>query len=314
MKMDKKRKHDLVRFGSYIIGLLLFWAPFYGFSYLFFGAQGTPNATANACSTLSLRMFLPKLATLEGWQQMIHLAPGALGVMAVLIVAFLFGPLWCGKLCAAGAFPEYLSRFVPDRFKVDIEGKVNAAAIRYGFLAGFLITPLVSTGVACALCNWKIFDFMILGLPAGFFTSMSSTYVLVTALWIFVGGIFMKGGRGWCNFLCPVGAVQNLIYSAGSRLGFTYKLKYASEKCKTCLSCVKVCPMRTVSQAQEGRWEDTEQGTGVLINRHTCITCNDCVASCPHGALTYGSGKLKFPSPAPLQPAGTVLTATPERG
>lgn len=48
--------------------------------------------------------------------------------------------------------------------------------------------------------------------------------ILTLFLWAGLFGIFTKGGRGFCNFLCPVGAVQNLLYSFSSRLPFVYRL------------------------------------------------------------------------------------------
>lgn len=51
--------------------------------------------------------------------------------------------------------------------------------------------------------------------------------ILTLFLWAGLFGIFTKGNGGFCNFLCPVGAVQNLLYSfqqqAAIRLSVDYR-------------------------------------------------------------------------------------------
>lgn len=279
------------RFASYLLGFLLFYVPAALFVRAFFGVQGQ-HLVGNLCDSLNLRMGVGGLLKLSTWEGLFSADPRTFGVFVVIALAFLLGPLFCGWVCAAGALSEGLSRLVPDRFKLDVEGKVNAAAIRYGFLAGFVSLPFFGVSAGCAYCNYRILNFISLGATEGFMPAISSTYIMVIALWLVAGGLFMKGGRGWCNFLCPVGGVQSLFHSIGARFGFTFKLKYASAKCHTCQNCVKVCPMRAVSPAEEGRWR-ASRGTGVLINRHACISCNDCVSACPHGALSYGRGKAE---------------------
>lgn len=296
---QRGRRHLYVRFGYYLLGLALFYVPASLFVRAFYGLQGQ-HLVGNVCDSLNLRMGVGGLLKLETWQKVLAADPRSLGIFAVLGVAFLFGPLFCGWICAAGGLSEGLSRLVPDRFKLDLAGKVNAAAIRYGFLLGFVSLPFLGLSAGCAFCNYRILNMFTLGLTGGFIPALTSTYLVTVALWLVAGGLFTKGGRGWCNFLCPVGAIQNLVHSWGSRLGFTWKVRYAPERCKSCFTCVKVCPMRAMAPAREGQWR-TSGGPGVLLNRHTCIGCQDCVASCPHGALSYGPGTLAIP--APVSPA-----------
>ena len=304
----KSERHLYLRFGSYLLGFLLFYTPASIFVRLFYGAQGQ-HLTGNVCDSLNLRMGAGALLKPEFWERVIAAEPRSLGIFVVILVAFFLGPLFCGWLCAAGAVSESLSRLVPARFQIDIAGKVNAGAIRYGFLAGFVTLPFFGLATGCAYCNYRLLDYLGIAMTAGFIPALSSTYFVVIALWLVAGGLFMKGGRGWCNFLCPVGAVQNLFYGLGTRLGFTFKLKYLPEKCKSCPNCVEVCPMRAISMAAPGQWP-TGRGPGVLVNPHSCITCNQCIAACPHGALTYDTGRLQQPLPVPARAAAASLPST----
>ncbi|BDG62193.1 4Fe-4S binding protein [Caldinitratiruptor microaerophilus] len=280
------RRHDGRRLLSYVAGLLMFYAPFALFTRLWGWATGT--RTAGSISDLCLRMQINWLTNPAQWGNLFgEIGLRTVGFFVILGLALLMGPLFCGWICAAGALPEYLSRLVPDRFKMDVLDKVNVTAIRYGFLAGYVITPFLAGGIGCAFCNYKTFELMVLGVT-GSFTALSSTYILVTLLWLVAFGLFMKGGRGWCNFACPVGALQSLVHSIGARFGFTWKLKYFPGNCKSCHRCVAACPMRAISPVPD-------RG-GVRINRHQCILCKDCIEVCRHDALAYGRGPAIEPA------------------
>lgn len=289
----RNRRHLYIRYASYFIGFLLFYTPASIFVRLFYGLQDQ-HLTGNICDSLNLRMGVGALLKPEFWERVVAAEPRSLGILIVIAIAFVFGPIFCGWICAAGALSEGLSRLVPERFQIDIAGVVDAGAIRYGFLVGFMTLPFYGLSAGCSYCNYRVLDYMGIAMTGGFIPAVTSTYLVVIALWLVLGGLFMKGGRGWCNFLCPIGAVQNLSHSLGSRLGFTFKLKYMPTNCKSCFNCVAVCPMRAVAPAAAGTW-DTVGGNGVVINHHSCITCNQCVAACPHNALAYSTGKHPKP-------------------
>ncbi len=132
----------------------------------------------------------------------------------------------------------------------------------------------------CAYCNYRVLDYLGIAMTSGFIPALTSTYIVIIALWIVVGGLFMKGGRGWCNFLCPIGAVENLAYRGGTRLGFTFKLRYIPEKCKSCPNCLEVCPMRAISLAGEGQWETSRGGN--------CSGYENCVAALAAAVASAG--------------------------
>ncbi|WP_425804350.1 4Fe-4S binding protein [Desulfitobacterium sp. Sab5] len=241
------------------------------------------NSEVSAVHNLCLRMQINWLFDPSQWSRFVT-NPVYIGFFVILGVAFFFGPLFCGWLCAAGAITEYLSKLVPDRFKIDFSGKVNPMPIRYGFLAGYILTPFLGGSIGCAFCNYGIFQRFISGLTGDWqqIAYWSTTMIITTGLWFFLFGLFMKGGRGWCNFGCPVGAVQSLFYVIGAKFGFTYKLKYDSSKCSGCSSCIKACSTWSITK------EDQEKR--VSISPHTCNACLDCVSACPRGALSYGKG------------------------
>ncbi len=307
----RQRKHYWIQGGGYLLGLLLYFGPFAVLIPAAYALAGKASA-GGGCDT-HFRVEIASLLRADGWTKLLQRDPNALTMVgflsALLTVAFLFGPLFCGRACPAGALPSYLSRLVPRRWQFDFRGKVNATAIRYGFLSGFVVLPLLGQtykqfgGLACTFCNFRLMDYLVVGATGGFVPALSSTYILVLLFWLVAGGLFTGGGRGWCAFFCPAGAVQGLAHSLGARLGWTFKIRYNPARCTSCRTCVGVCTMRAISPAAAGQWK-TQRGDGVLLDRHACIACNDCVAACPHGALSYDIGRVE---PASLNTPGVVV-------
>jgi len=180
--------------------------------------------------------------------------------------------------------PEYLGRLVPDRFKFDFKGRVDIVPLRYGFFAGFLLAPFVSSSICCAFCNFTHMQNIVSavsGNVAGllYFTSMG---VLAAAIWIVPLGLFTKGGRGWCLFLCPAGAAMGMASGLSRRFGRSLRIRPDADACTRCGSCVEACAMRAA---------DLDPDVGVTIEHHLCTECMDCVAGCPSDALRYGAEK-----------------------
>lgn len=64
-------------------------------------------------------------------------------IVILLISCFVFGPVFCGRLCPAGAFTEYLSKVIPSRSQISWRTYTEIVPFRYGMLAGFVILPFL---------------------------------------------------------------------------------------------------------------------------------------------------------------------------
>ena len=208
-------------------------------------------------------------------------------VFPLIALSFFLGPLFCGWLCPAG-LTEHLSRLIPSKLKFDLTGKVDPAPLRYGFLLGFIFVAFPGFrgtlgSICCSYCNWTWTENVWKAVFGNFegFIGWTSAGLLTFLLWFLVLGIFMKGGRGWCIFLCPAGALMNLAHYLGLRLPFNRRVKVDREKCTLCGECVKTCPTLalTITSHSEGK---------LNINYHVCNVCMDCIAACPVEALSYG--------------------------
>ncbi len=297
MSSDKKRhlRHRLLFFFA---GMILFVAPTAVLltslgHVLPAGASGIGNDAAQSDPTIhrSMCLRMPLLwAVYEPGKFLGRLAGNPLYALVFLLIpaAFFIGPLFCGWLCP-GMMTEHLSRLVPSTLKINLKGAVDPAPVRYGFLAGYFVmaSPFFKKSVCCGYCNWTWIEDTwsalfgkLDGVTGGGLFSFSTSAIITFLLTFVFLGVFMEGGRGWCNFLCPAGALQNLAHWLGAKLRFTYKLRFSPDRCNDCFQCVKACPA----------WAIVPSGNSVAINRHVCNGCKDCISSCPTGALAYERG------------------------
>jgi len=213
---------------------------------------------------------------------------------SVLLTAFFFGPLFCGWLCPVGSSTEVISKPVPGKIQIDLHRKFNPAVLRYGFLGSFVLVSILvafsSLGLASICCRYCASS-QLQNLVNGIFWPSTLSYwhsggIMVIGAWLVLGGVFWYGGRGWCLYGCPLGAVSNLLHAIGSKLGFTYKVKHDAAHCTKCGKCEKVCPS----------WAINRQAEDVSINRSMCTACLECVKVCDQRCYSYKRGKINAKS------------------
>lgn len=269
----KKHYFNLTRILGYVAGFFLFYEPFSYFHRLtsnFIIEQGFSSIHI-PCARI------PLVNILKG--DFFTSSPTSLFFVALLIlVSLFFGPVFCGRLCPAGAFAEFLSRLLPDKFKIDWAKLVPIVPIRYGFFTGFLFSTFLGFSTPCTYCNYFAFELILNGMVSRHFTVLSTSLVGTFIIAFIILGLFTKGGRGYCNFLCPVGALSSLCHFLGSKLPFTYGIQVPPSKCVGCGKCVAKCPMRAIDLKDKK----------AVVNLHHCITCGVCSHNCPTKAITYG--------------------------
>lgn len=286
-RVFKKLKRNKWRYLSLTIGFFLIVAPLALFVRAFnliSGADLPPDV-----HTLCYRVPLAWLSG-PGAFLIVPLAATAF-VLMVIGLALVLGPLFCGWLCPIGALSEGLSRAVPlpNKYRVQIKDPRITAGLRYGFFAGFLLVAyfigqdLVAYqfgGVTCRYCSSYLLQSgvnVVLGTGPGVDPWHPGIW-LTLAAWLVIGGIFMVGGRGWCLFFCPVGALSGLAHKLGSSIGLM-RMEYNPMKCRHCKKCSVSCPMMAI---------DANHG----IEKSLCIGCRECSSSCPGKAYSYGRKKI----------------------
>ena len=179
---------------------------------------------------------------------------------AITVVStVLWGRVYCGRICAFGAFTQLVDAILPDRWRVNIPRAIErrAAWIKYVILASviayFLITrdPLIYPYVE---------PFWMFGLHL-------RTPVLLTLLGsLLITTIFVR--NAYCRFLCPLGAFLGIVSNLT-----VFRIKRWSE-CNTCRICEKTCEWGAI------------RGPKIVMTE--CVRCDDCerlyedTKKCPH--------------------------------
>ncbi len=145
--------------------------------------------------------------------------------------------------------------------------------------------------------------------PAEVWIKSIPTFIAAVVALLLVGFFAWKWGRGWCNSVCPVGAMLGLV----SRFSL-FAPKIDTEKCRNCGLCAKRCKAGCIDLAG-----------GKRIDYSRCVVCFDCVDSCRAGALKYefrygkpqapvqGTGKADARSEAPAREASSTAQAETPR-
>lgn len=264
--------YKIKRLLGYVLGFLLFYEPFMLFQKL--ADSIFPQIGFQTLHVPCARIPLAGLLT-GNW---LNTGITSLVFCALLILITLWlGPVFCGRLCPAGAFSEYLSSILPDKYKIDWPKLIPIIPVRYGFLIGYMSVAFMGINNPCAYCNYcslEIFiNFLVTGhilnlLPSLFITFLSVNVIL---------GIFTKGGRGYCMFLCPIGAFSSILNIIGKRLPYSQRLRIDKLSCINCGLCSRQCPMRAIIQVS-GK---------PTIQQQLCINCGQCSHTCPKRAIKY---------------------------
>ena len=260
---------------GYLLGFILFYEPFMFFQRI----TGSFLVETGFTSIHVPCARIPLANILTGqWQ---YSGPTSLSFCLLLIVVSLwFGPLFCGWLCPAGAFGEYLSRLLPDKYKINWSQLVPLVPLRYGFFLGFLGSVILGLGIPCSYCNYYALEIFVGYLHTGQLLSGSLSLLMTFVVSNIFLGLFTKGGRGYCNLLCPVGTMCSLMHVLGQLVPRSFAMKVDNNKCVGCGLCSKKCPMQAVAITQ-GQAQ---------INRHHCIVCGQCRQACPRKAIAYTNG------------------------
>jgi ferredoxin-type protein NapH len=277
-----------------LIGIVLFMPPL---SFLF---QFTQDSSF--CGSWCPRMFFTWRdgqtagAFLSG---MVRSYMGVALVLGAVISTFFLGRIWCSHLCPVGGTSELGSRLIPEALKVRLD-MVPAASVRYGYLAAYLLLPALGLGSLC--CNYCNFATVPRFLGASF-SQADMAFFFRTAGLIDLGllvalGFFTKGGRGYCNLLCPVGALDALSNKAGERFG--KRMRIDADRCNGCARCQDACPLWAI-----------DIGEKAGIDQLSCISCGLCMKACPKDAIAY---RLKEKSKEALGQADPVYALSGRGG
>ena len=279
-----------------------------------------------ACITLLFLDFTGTVHAWLGWMAKVQFLPAVLAlnvgvVLFLVVLTLVFGRVYCSVICPLGVFQDVVAWLGKKRKRNRYAYSPAKAWLRYGVLAVFVVALVAGVGSFVALlAPYSAYGRMVQNLLSplygwgnnalaylaeradsyAFYETevwMRSLPTFLIALFTFIIIVVLawRGGRTYCNTICPVGTV----------LGFLARFSWLkpvldADKCVDCKLCSRNCKAACIDLAQH------------RIDYSRCVACMDCIDKCKKGAIRYGH---------PQPPKGgfpksdkTNLTSPPREG
>ena len=187
--------------------------------------------------TLLFLDFTGTLHTWLGWLAKIQFLPAVMAlnlvvVVSLVVLTLVFGRIYCSVICPLGIFQDLLARFRRKKNKYSYSGEVKwlryPVLVAYGRIATMIFQPVWKMAnnllalVAERMDSYAFYsvDTWMRSLPV-FVIAAVTLVVLFVLAW--------RGGRTYCNTICPVGTVLSFF----ARFSWL-KIRFDVDKCKNC--------------------------------------------------------------------------------
>lgn len=252
-------------------------------------------------------LFLDFTGTLHewfGWMAKVQFLPALLAlnvgvVIGLLLFTILFGRIYCSIVCPLGVFQDLVSRVNGKKNKYSYSASLKW--LRYGVLVLFVAVIVAGIGSVMAFFDpYSAYGRMVSTLFTpiyqwgnnllAYFAERVDSYafysieiwvknvgvlVVATATLLVIFILAWRGGRTYCNAICPVGTVLGILSEFS-----IYKHRIDTGKCNSCGLCARNCKASCI---------DSKQRT---IDYSRCVSCFDCIDKCNKNAIRYErSGK-----------------------
>lgn len=264
-----------------------------------------------AMTTLLFLDFSGTIHHWFGWMAKVQLIPALLAtnaivVLTLLVLTLIFGRIYCSVVCPLGVFQDIVARITSVKNKHKYTYSKAKSFLRYTmlvvfvglFIAGLnsmfaLLEPYSAYGRIASNLFAPLYIMINNGLAYlaeridsyAFYSVdiwLKGIVVFVVALvtFIVVALLSWKGGRTYCNTICPVGTILSLF----ARFSL-YKIRFDEQKCKKCSKCTKACKASCIDY-------NTQK-----VDYSRCVVCGNCLEECRFGALHYELRKKKSATP-----------------
>lgn len=256
------------------------------------------------CITLLFLDFTGTLHKWFGWMAKIQFLPAVLAtntivVAGLLLLTILFGRIYCSVICPLGIMQDIFSwirgrlkkknRF---RFRYKDENKW----LRYSMLAGFilalalgahyaaiLIAPYsaygrIASNLFAPLYQWGNNFLAWIAERTDSYAFYSTdvwiksipTFIVAAVTFVVLFILAWKGGRTYCNTICPVGTLLGFFSRRSIFVPVINK-----DKCRACGLCGRQCKSSCIDMKAH------------QIDYSRCVSCMDCIDTCHEGAISF---------------------------
>ena len=266
--------------------------------------------------TLLFLDFTGALHAWLGWMAKIQLLPAILAlnvgvIVALALLTLVCGRIYCSVICPLGVFQDGISHIGTKGKKTPYKYRKEIKWLRYGVLAVFVLLLVLGVQAAVALLApysaygriaQNLFQpLYILGnnffawiaeragsyafYPREVWIRSIPTFIIAVVTLVVIVVLAWKGGRTYCNSICPVGTTLGFL----SRFAM-FRPVIDKEKCVHCGLCERKCKAMCIDSANQ------------RIDYSRCVDCFNCIEECHAGALKYRFAWGKDSS-APLRSA-----------
>ena len=249
-------------------------------------------------------LFLDFTGTFHAWfgaLARIQLVPAVLAlnagvIIALVLLTLVFGRIYCSVLCPLGIAQDIIGWFSRKQKKARYRYSPARNWLRYSLLAIFIVLLLCGLTSIAALIepystfgrittelfapvyggvnnllaliaeHWNSYAFY----PTEVYIKSLPTFIAAAALFALIFVLAWRGGRTWCNTVCPVGTLLGLLSKHS-----LYKPVIDTDKCNGCTVCSRKCKAACIN-APDHR-----------IDYSRCVVCMDCLENCNQGAISY---------------------------
>ncbi len=221
-----------------------------------------PDVSLHAICPFGGVATLYTFATTGTFIQKIHSSSFILMGLGV-VVALLFGTIFCGYVCPFGSFQEWIGKIgkklFPKKYNRFVPKNLDRVLryLRYVVLGLIVYQSAVTTKLIFESVDPYYALFHL-------FTGEVAITAYIVLITIAILSLFVE--RPWCKYLCPYGAFLGLFNTIR-----IFKIRSNKDTCIDCKQCDNVCPM------------NIEVSKHTVIRDPQCITCHKCTDSniCP---------------------------------
>lgn len=251
--------------------------------------------------TLLFLDFTGTIHTWFGWMAKIQFLPAVLAlnlgvIITLILLTVLFGRVYCSVICPLGVMQDIFAWLGKKQKKNRYTYSPAKNWLRYGMLGVFIVAMVAGFGgLAALIAPYSAYGRIVSNLLApvwqwannglAYLAERADSYAFYeTEIWIksmpvlIVAAVTLvvlivlawRGGRTYCNTICPVGTVLGFI----SRFSLL-KPVIDTDKCVNCNLCSKNCKSSCINIKDH------------KIDYSRCVACMDCIGKCNKGAIKY---------------------------
>ncbi|MBX9961938.1 MAG: quinol dehydrogenase ferredoxin subunit NapH [Burkholderiales bacterium] len=200
---------------------------------------------------------------------------GAITVFA--IYALIGGRVYCSWVCPINIVTD-AAHWLRTKLHIGVNWQPRKAT-RLWILGASLAVSAAAGAIAWELVN------PVTMLQRGLVFGLGLAWIIVLAVFLFD---LMVSRRGWCSYLCPVGA----FYGIAGKVALIRVSAVRRSACTDCGDCFRVCPEpHVISPALKPR----DPNTSPVILSGDCTNCGRCLDVCADDVFEMGGRFRKRP-------------------